>query len=258
MCGNQKRSISKPMARRIGRAISDFSMIQEKDRILVGVSGGKDSNLLLYSLCGLRARSPVRFEVLAATVDPLEGKSDLSSIQEFTRSLGVELLIVKYPLFDILGRSFTPSPCSLCANIRRGLLASTAQKNGCNVLALGHHRDDAVETVFLNLFFAGRFKCFHPNMTMDRSGIRVIRPLIYTAESDIRKESGSLGLPQVDFACTHSSGSQRAWVKGLLRKISPAAPNLSSNVIHGLRNLRPEEGWLPKPRGLEEDDREFD
>lgn len=144
MCGNQKRSISKPMARRIGRAISDFSMIQEKDRILVGVSGGKDSNLLLYSLCGLRARSPVRFEVLAATVDPLEGKSDLSSIQEFTRSLGVELLIVKYPLFDILGRSFTPSPCSLCANIRRGLLASTAQKNGCNVLALGHHRDDAV------------------------------------------------------------------------------------------------------------------
>lgn len=261
MYGNLKQplNLNKRMGRRIGRAIADFAMIREGDRILVGVSGGKDSCLLLYSLYRLRDRSPVRFEILAATVDPRNGRSDLSSIQKFTNSLGVKLLIEKHPLFDILETSFNSSSCSLCANIRRGVLASIAQKNECNVLALGHHRDDAVETVLLNLLFAGSFKCFHPNMTMNRSGIRVIRPLVYVAESDIRSESEALDLPEVDFGCTHSSTSQRAWVKTLLKDIlSPVAPNLFGNVIHSLKNVMLKDTWLLKPQKFEEDDREFD
>jgi tRNA(Ile)-lysidine synthase TilS/MesJ len=217
-------------------------MIKSGDKIMTGLSGGKDSALLLLALCALRDKSPARFAVEAVTLDPTGG-TDLSALSAFSESLGVRHSIVKYPIFKILDESATSSPCSLCANIRRGILAAAAKDAGCVSLALGHHRDDAVETVFLNLIFAGRFRCFHPNMLMSRTGIRVIRPLVYLPEEDIRAESSRLSLPIVDFACKHAPGSKRAFIKSSIAELAGEAENLYQNVLHALKFFKPEETW---------------
>ena len=247
MSQNTQLLLNKKIARDFGRAISKFSMIRDGDKILVGLSGGKDSSILLYSLCRLRHRCPVSFNIKAVTVVPDEGKTDLSLLYRFTESLDVHLEVISYPIFSILGNSPSSSPCSLCANIRRGILAGKAKELGFNVLALGHHRDDAVETVFLNLLFAGSFKCFHPNMLMGRSGIRVIRPLVFTGEEQIKKESMRLKLPNIDFNCNYKDTSQRGKIKTILREMSETAPDLHGNVIHALMNFKQENSWSCEP-----------
>jgi tRNA(Ile)-lysidine synthase TilS/MesJ len=233
------------IARQIKRAVSDFRMIRSGDKIAVGLSGGKDSAFLLHSLCALRDKNPVRFTLEAITVDPTENGRDISLLREFAESLGVAHVVVKYPIFEIIEKHGTSSPCSLCANIRRGILASHAAERGCVSLALGHHRDDAIETVFLNLMYEGRFRCFHPNILMSRTGVRVIRPLVYVPEAVIRDEAGRLGLPIINFCCGHESSSMRAYVKATLRRLSRKAPSLPSNVLHALKNLNPDDLWMP-------------
>lgn len=238
--------LDKNIARAIGKAIFDFSMIQESDKILVGLSGGKDSGLLLYALRRLQLRSPVRFGLSALTVDPTDEGLDLSVLTAFAKSLGVEHRCVRYPLFSILKSGVSESACSLCANIRRGILASSAKEMDCNVLALGHHCDDAVETVWLNLLFAGRFRCFHPHMTMSRSGVRVIRPMIYVRETEIMREAKRRDLPLVDFSCLYSADSRRAVVKEKIKDFSQIAPDMVGNVIHALKNCRESDVWFPE------------
>jgi tRNA(Ile)-lysidine synthase TilS/MesJ len=219
-------------------------MIRQGDKVMVGLSGGKDSALLLSCLCALRAKSPIRFTVEAVTIDPTESGFDLSPIKNFLKTLGVKHSVTRHPIFSILRESATHSPCSLCANIRRGILATHAKDSGCTSLALGHHRDDAVETVFLNLIYAGRFRCFSPNMVMSRTGIRVIRPFIYVAEDEIKRESKRLGLPVIDFECGYSSSSMRAFVKSSLSKLSENAPHLAGNVLHALKHFREDDAWV--------------
>lgn len=236
-------TLRKKIIKNIGRAICDYSMIREGDRILVGLSGGKDSNLLLYSLCGLRRRSPVRFDVCAFTIDPAGERSDLGILAEYAESLGVPFSVERYPIFNILDSSGSKSPCSLCANIRRGMLASAARARGCNALALGHHRDDAIETALLNLLYAGRFRSFQPHITMSRSGVRVIRPLVYVPERDIVEENAALGLPRIDFNCRHAAASRRARVKSLVRDLSGESRDVPGNIVHALRNCRTSDAW---------------
>jgi tRNA(Ile)-lysidine synthase TilS/MesJ len=231
----------KRIARQVGRAVADFGMIGPGDRIAVGLSGGKDSAFLLRSLCMIRDKSPVRFTVEAVTLDPAGGTRDTAPLREFSESLGASYSVVSYPIFEIIEKS--DAPCSLCANLRRGILASWAAEHGCSSLALGHHRDDVVETVFLNLMYEGRFRSFQPNMLMSRSGVRVIRPLVYVAESDIRREASSLGLPIVNFCCGHESSSMRAYVKVVLRRLSKKAPVLPNNVLHALKSVRGGDVW---------------
>jgi tRNA(Ile)-lysidine synthase TilS/MesJ len=238
-----KPAPSKRITRQIGKAAGDFSMIREGEKIAVGLSGGKDSAYLLYSLCAMRARSPVNFTVTAITVDPTAGARDVTRLTDFVASLGVEYKIIPYPIFDILEKSETKSPCSLCANLRRGILASAAAGSGCASLALGHHRDDVIETVFLNLMYEGRFRSFNPNIFLSRTGVRVIRPLVYAAESDIRNEAERLNLPVVNFCCGYESSSMRAYVKVILRRMARKAPNLPSNILHALKSLNENDGW---------------
>jgi tRNA(Ile)-lysidine synthase TilS/MesJ len=233
----------KKIARLIGRAVGDFKMIREGDSVAVGLSGGKDSAFLLRSLCELRDRSPARFEVAAITVDPTDGARSTVALREFAESLGVRYKIIPYPIFDILEKSEASSPCSLCANLRRGILASGAAEMGCGALALGHHRDDAVETAFLNLMYEGRFRCFHPNMLMSRSGVRVIRPLVYVPEAAVRERAERMKLPIVNFCCGYESSSMRAYVKALLRHISRKVPDLHNNVLHAIKAARESDGW---------------
>jgi tRNA(Ile)-lysidine synthase TilS/MesJ len=233
----------KKIARQIKRAVLDFEMIRSGDKIAVGLSGGKDSAFLLHSLCALRDKHPARFTLEAITVDPTENGRDTSLLGKFAESLGVVHWVVRYPIFEIIEKHGTSSPCSLCANIRRGILASNAVKHGCASLALGHHRDDVIETVFLNLMYEGRFRCFHPNMLMSRTGVRVIRPLVYVSESVIRDEAGRLSFPTINFCCGYESSSMRVYVKAVLRRLSRRAPSLPSNVLHALKNITPDDLW---------------
>jgi tRNA(Ile)-lysidine synthase TilS/MesJ len=218
-------------------------MIRDGDTIAVGLSGGKDSAFLLHSLCGLRDRSPIRFTVRALTVDPTDGVRSAAPLEKLTHSYGVAYRIVRYPIFEILHKKAAPSPCSLCSNLRRGILASCAAEDGCTTLALGHHRDDVVETAFLNLMYEGRFRCFSPNMFMTRSKVRVIRPLVYVPESAIREQAEKMAFPMVNFCCGYESSSMRAYVKVLLRRISRKAPYLHNNVLHALKNSDADCGW---------------
>ena len=233
----------KKIARLIGRAIGDFSMIKDGDKIAVGLSGGKDSAFLLHSLCAIRDKSPITFKVEAITVNPTDGAIGTTRLSEFAASYSVSHKVVHYPIFDILEKSGTGSPCSLCANLRRGILASNAAEAGCDSLALGHHRDDVVETTLLNLLYEGKFRCFHPNMLMSRSNVRVIRPLVYVPELVVSKQAERRGFPLVDFCCRYESSSKRAYVKTLMRHLSRGAPSLYSNVIHSLKTMKESDGW---------------
>lgn len=232
------------ITRSVGRAISDFSMVRDSDKIMVGLSGGKDSGLLLYALHRLQRRSPVRFGLAALTVDPADKGTDVSHLAAFAASLGVEYRCVRYPLFSVLKSGVSKSACSLCANIRRGILASVAGELNCNVLALGHHCDDVIETVWLNLMYTGRFSCFQPHMTMSRSNVRVIRPMVYVREAEIAREASRLGLPLLDFGCPYSAGSKRALIKEKVRELSQIAPDMVSNIVHALKHHRKSDVWF--------------
>jgi tRNA(Ile)-lysidine synthase TilS/MesJ len=222
-------------------------MIRSGDEVLVGFSGGKDSGVLLYALRRLCRKSPVRFEVSALTIDPTDTGADTSRLVKFADDLGVRIKVVRYSIFKILDSSAAKSPCSLCSNIRRGILASSARELGCNVIALGHHRNDVSETVLMNVLYSGRFSCFSPHMLMSRSGIRVIRPLIYVSERHIADESKKLGLPVVDFKCGHAGRSKRALMKsviaGLASGAGPNAHDIQGSVLHALMNYNDKDTW---------------
>jgi len=211
---------------------------------MVGLSGGKDSVFLLAALKGLQSRSPVRFSLEACTVDPTGGQMDLSPLASLCSGLEVPYTVEAAPIFRLVEIREERAPCSFCANMRRGILSSLAVRKGCSSLCLGHHLDDVVETVLLNLFFSGRFDCFSPSMWQDRTGVRVIRPLVYLEETRIARETERMGLPVVDFACPFSAGSERAWVKSLVASMEGTIKGLRQNVLHALVTGKPlGPGW---------------
>lgn len=237
------KELSSKFRRSFGEAISDFQMIREGDRILVGLSGGKDSVLLLTALNLLRQKSPVAFELRATMIDCTDKNLDISPWARFSEVMEIPLDIVRYPVFNILTQRGEKSPCSLCANLRRGILASRAQELGCNCIALGHHRDDAVETLLLNLFYAGRLKTFHPHMYMSRSAMRVIRPMVYVDEARIVEEAKRLALPILDQQCPFAADTGRAKVKEALAELAGRFPDLKSNAMHALKHFKAEDIW---------------
>ena len=169
------------------RAVDDYKMIEDGDKIAVGISGGKDSLALLTALAGLRRFYPQKFDILALSIDMgLEGM-DFSPVAKYCEELGVEYKIVKTEISNIIFNvRKEPNPCSLCAKMRRGALNTAAVEEKCNKVALGHHFDDVVETFMLNLFFEGRIGTFSPVTYLSRMDITVIRPLIYMPEKDVR------------------------------------------------------------------------
>ena len=177
----------KKILSRTRRAVDDYHMIAEGDKIAVGVSGGKDSLTLLCALAELRRFYPNKFDILALSIDMGFDGTDFSKVQELCEKIGVEYIIEKTDIaevvFDIRKES---NPCSLCAKMRRGGVNDLAVKNGCNKVALGHHNEDVLETFFLSLFYEGRLGCFSPVTYLSRKDIHVIRPLIYVAEGDIK------------------------------------------------------------------------
>ena len=184
------------------RAVDDYQMIEEGDRIAVGVSAGKDSLALLYALAEMRRFYPKKYELIAITVDMGFPNTSFDGIKALCEKLDVKYHIAPTQIYQIIFEERKEkSPCSLCAKMRRGVLYNTAKELGCNKVALGHHFDDAIETFMLNLFFEGRIGCFSPVTYLSRIDLTMIRPLLYAAEKSVRQFAEKAELPVVKSTC---------------------------------------------------------
>ena len=228
-------------------AVEKYHMIGEGDRIAVGVSGGKDSLVLLCALAALREFHPSRFEVAALTADPqFHGEpADYSQIEELCRRLDVPYHIRRTQLGRIIFEDRKEAnPCSLCVRMRRGILHNMAKEAGCNKLALGHHYDDAVETFFLSLIFEGRLSCFQPVTWLDRTEITQIRPLLYCGESMIRHTAERLDLPVLENPCPANGNTKRQEIKELIYELNGRYPGLKARAFGAMQRL-PLPEWGP-------------
>ena len=218
------------------RAVDDYNMIEDGDRIAVGISGGKDSLALLTALAGLRRFYPKKFEVIGISIDMgLEGM-DFAPVAGYCEELGVEYKIVKTEISNIIFNvRKEPNPCSLCAKMRRGALNTAAAEAGCNKVALGHHFDDVVETFMLNLFFEGRIGTFSPVTYLSRMDITVIRPLIYMPEKDVRYFASKNELPVVTSTCPADGNTERENMKQLLASIERQNKGLRYRIFGAIQ-----------------------
>ena len=227
------------------RAVDHYHMIEEGDRIAVGVSGGKDSLALLVALANLRRFYPKHYDVVAITLEMGYEEMDFSAVQALCDSLGVEYIRVptqiKQIVFDIRREE---SPCSLCAKLRRGALHDAALAAGCKKVALGHHFDDVVETYMLSLMYEGRISCFKPVTWLDRRGITLIRPLLYTPEHYIRSFARRENLPIVHNPCPADGNTKRQEVKELLCTLEKEHRGLRERIFGAIQRY-PLDGWAP-------------
>ncbi|HXL04904.1 MAG: tRNA 2-thiocytidine biosynthesis protein TtcA [Firmicutes bacterium] len=241
-------SLSRSHSRRLYRALIEFQMISEGDRILVGFSGGKDSAFLLYALSAIQQHSPVSFQLAAATVDL--GFSLEDSINEemkvFVAGLGIPHFITKTNIAKIAFNSKQKkNPCAICSHLRRGSLNSLAVENGFNKVALAHHRDDAVETFLMSILYSGQVHVFRPVTYLDRTGITVIRPLVYFKESEIKGAVKRLGYNPPTNPCPGQDETQRFQVKELIRSLSRENPMVYTNLFKALHINAVGELWPP-------------
>jgi tRNA 2-thiocytidine biosynthesis protein TtcA len=224
-----------------GRAIGDFGLIENHDRILVALSGGKDSWTLLHVLDDLRKRAPVSFSLVAVTVHPGFPGFDTSAMERYLREQGHEYRIVQAPVHDLLIEKLDPeeTPCCLCSRIKRGVLYTQAKGLGCTKIALGHHRDDFIETLLLNLFFNGKIKAMAPLLRADDGVNTVIRPLVYVAEEDIVRFAGAAGFPVTCCACPACGDPdrKRVQVKQLLADLEQKHPGIKSSLLAALGDV---------------------
>ena len=234
----------------VRRCVEDYDMIQAGDKIAVGVSGGKDSLMLLTALAKLREFYPVPFQLEAVTLDMghADGRPgmDFSPVADYCRSLGVPYTLkeseIHHVIFDLRREK---NPCSMCAKMRRGALHGVLQERGLTKIALGHHYDDAVETFFLSLIFEGRLSCFQPVTYLDRTGITQIRPLLYCGEQLIRHTAQRLGLPVVENPCPADGNTKRQEIKELVYELQGRYPGLKARAFGAMQRL-PLPEWGPK------------
>ena len=229
----------------VRRAADHYHMIEEGDRIAVGVSGGKDSLTLLTALAQLRRFYPKKFEVVAITLEMGYEDMDFSPVVELCRRLEVEYIRVptqiKQIVFDIRKEE---NPWSLCATLRRGALHEAALAAGCHKVALGHHFDDAVETYMLSLFYEGRISCFKPVTYLDRKGVTLIRPLLYVPEYMVRSFARRYNMPVVFNPCPADGKTKREDVKTLLKTLEQQFPGVRDRVFGAMQRY-PLDGWAP-------------
>ena len=227
----------------VRRAVDDYHMIQAGDRVAVGVSGGKDSMVLLLALDCLRKYYPEPFELEAVTIELGFEGMDFTPVRELCEKLDIPYTCVKTDIkeivFDVRKED---NPCSLCAKMRRGALNNVLRERNLNKLALGHHFDDAVETYMMSLLFEGRISCFQPVTFLDRSGVTQIRPLIYAGEQKITNLARELNVPIVENPCPEDKGSKRYEIKQLLKTMSVQYPDMKSKIFGAMQRL-PLKGW---------------
>ena len=219
----------------IRQAINDFEMIEDGDKIAIGVSGGKDSLALLYGLAGIRKIVPEKIEIVAITVDLGYEGFDTSSIQELCKSLEIEFHLVKTQIAQILQAKVQKGTyCSLCAKMRKGALTNYAKSLGCNKIAYAHHKDDFIETMMLSLLYEGQFFSFPPKMYFKESDITLIRPMIYIPETDVIGFKNKYQLTAVKNPCPHDGITRREYVKNLIRQIQKDNPEAKQRMFNAI------------------------
>ena len=215
------------------KAIEKYSLIENGDRIAVGVSGGKDSLVLLSALNDFKKFGLFDFEIVAVTIDIYSGKENYSNLKKFCENLGVELHIEQTDIQDVVFNiRKEKNPCSLCAKMRRGALNSVCQKLNCNKLALAHHLQDVVTTFFLSLFYEGRLSTMLPKSYMSNANITLIRPLYLTEESKII--NASKNMPILKSKCPADSDSKRKDIKELIAKLHKEIPDCKKRIEHAI------------------------
>lgn len=228
------------------KAVDDYAMIDDGDKIAIGISGGKDSLTLLYALHGLMRFYPKKFTIQAITVDLGLGNFDLDRIQSLCEELGVPYSIVRTDigsiLFDIRKET---NPCSLCAKLRKGAFNEEAERLGCNKVAYGHHKDDIVETMLLSLIYEGRFHSFSPKTYLDRMNLTVIRPLMYVSEADVVGFANKYELPICKNPCPVDGQTRREYAKDLVRQLSIENPGAKERMFSAIVNGKIA-GWPEK------------
>lgn len=225
------------------RACDEYGMIKSGDKIAVGLSGGKDSTTLLSLLAAMRRFYPEKYELCAITVDMGLGldEKETDEMKRFCEKLSVPYTIEKTQIGELIFHvRKEKNPCSLCANMRRGALNNAAAKLGCNKVALGHHADDLAETIFLSLFFEGRFSVFSPVTKLEKTGLTIIRPMILLREKEIAGYAKNT--PVIQNPCPADKHTRRQYIKDLLRTIGKDVPGAKENVINAI--LHPERNNL--------------
>jgi tRNA 2-thiocytidine biosynthesis protein TtcA len=244
---NSKKSsdfnkLRKRLRRNAGRAIADYRMIESGDRIMVCLSGGKDSYAMLEILMGLQHNAPVEFELVAVNMDQKQPGFPAHVLPEYLDGLGIEYYIVEKDTYSIVKDKIPEgkTTCGLCSRLRRGTLYSFAEKIGATKIALGHHRDDIVETLFLNLFYGGRLAAMPPKLRADDGRNVVIRPLAYCRERDLDKFARLSEFPLIPCdLCGSQENLQRQQIKGMLHDWEKASPGRSNNIFRALQNVAP-------------------
>ena len=240
------RRLQSRLTKRFHKACADYGLIADGDHVLVGLSGGKDS-LALVELLGKRAQIFVpRFRVTALHVRVRERAylSDMSALEKFCQAFGVSLIVKDTEITEKPARG-EKDPCFLCAWYRRKVLFETAQELGCNKIALGHHKDDIVETLLMNLVFQGAFATMPPCLSMEKMPIQIIRPLCLIEEKDLVRYAELQAYPKQTRLCPFEKESSRAEVKQLLTTLERLNPNVRDSLWGAMQNIKP--GYLPKP-----------
>ncbi|MGN0401081.1 MAG: ATP-binding protein [Acetatifactor sp.] len=221
----------------VRKAVDDYHMIEEADKIAVGISGGKDSLTLLYALSDLRRFYPIHFELHAVTVDLGFKNLNLNKIKELCVRLNVEYTIIKTDIAQIVFEERQESnPCSLCAKMRKGALNQAIKKAGCNKVAYAHHKDDIIETMLMSLIFEGRFHTFAPVTYLDRMQLSVIRPLMYMNEADVIGFVNKYNVPVVKSPCPADGHTKREYIKNLLRELNRENPGVKERMFTAITN----------------------
>ena len=234
--------LRKRLISQVGKAIGDYNMIADGDTILVCMSGGKDSHALLMMLLALQERAPVDFKLIAMNLDQKQPGFPEHILPEYLEKLGVDYRIVEADTYSIVKEKVPAgkTTCSLCSRLRRGIIYRTAQELGANKIALGHHRDDIVQTLFLNMFFGGKLKAMPPKLATDQGEFVVIRPLAYCSEKDIAAYSRGMEFPIIPCdLCGSQENLQRQKIKAMLQEWEKETPGRTGMVFRALTNVAP-------------------
>lgn len=227
----------------IRKAIDEYSMIDENDKIAIALSGGKDSMTILYLLKNLQRYYPKKFELMAISVNPGFENFDVDLLQKACDEVKVKLEVVNSDIKQIVFEERKEkNPCSLCANLRRGILNSTAKKYGCNKIAIGHNQDDVLETLLMNMIYAGNLSTFAPKSYMDRSDMTVIRPLIYVEEKSTRNFVKKKQIEIMPKVCPQDGNTTREYALNLIKEFETKNPHFKEGLLGAIKRSKLS-GW---------------
>lgn len=234
--------VQKRLRREVGRAIADFAMIEEGDRVMVCISGGKDSFTLLDILLNLQNNAPINFSIISVNLDQKQPDFPVDVLPEYFSKRGIDFAVINQDTYSVVKRVIPEgqTTCGLCSRLRRGALYHYAEQNGISKIALGHHRDDIIETFFLNLFYGGKLKAMPPKLISDDQKHIVIRPLAYSREKDIQRFASYRDFPIIPCdLCGSQENLQRKAMKAMLAEWDKQHPGRLETIFSGLQNVAP-------------------